>query len=181
MPETWTVDAGHKTITVKGKGGSPDEAFYIEIREGGTQAMKIKVSATLNANGEDKVRIPLDPGTYDVKIRASSFGVNGHDYLGKIVSNGTPSVSADTKSAPEVTTAVAVGSGTLTVSGTGTPGEAIKIVVSQNGAQVATFSGNLDGTGQGSHTFTLPTGTYDVEVTAPDPGGTVYDFLGESV
>jgi hypothetical protein len=59
--------------------------------------------------------------------------------------------------------------------GGGTPGEAITVVISQNGTVVKSKSGNLDDNGQGSFTFQpFAPGTYDVTITTAD--GTVYDF-----
>jgi hypothetical protein len=79
---------------------------------------------------------------------------------------------------PQVTT----GQGTITVQCMGDPNETYQIVVSQNGTQVATHSGQMDGNGNLSDTFQgLHAGTYDVTITAPSPGGTVCDFPGQVV
>jgi hypothetical protein len=72
-------------------------------------------------------------------------------------------------------TAMAVGgNGSITVSGSGQPGELITVVIRKGGALVKSKAGNLDGTGHGSFTFPVLPGTYDVSITAAD--GTVYDF-----
>lgn len=92
---------------------------------------------------------------------------------------GTP---VPQKTPPIVTSGAAVGAGKIKVEGTGQPNEQIKIDVLQDGVVKATYTGNLNNLGQGSYTFeNLPAGTYKVEVTAPHPGGTLYEYFGEEV
>jgi hypothetical protein len=68
------------------------------------------------------------------------------------------------------------GRGTITVTGHGTNGEAVMILLYKGGASAGSHGGFLDGA-QDSYQFTgLAAGTYDVKVIAPYPGGTTYDF-----
>jgi hypothetical protein len=183
MAGTWSIQ--HQgAITVRGS-GNPNEEIQIVVSKNGTQVAKS--STRLNAEGSRIYVFVLPPGTYDMKITAPSPGGTVHNYPGQIVAPGPPPAihvmvtapsTTSTKQAPIVTS----GQGSITVTGTGSPGEPIQIVVSQNGMPVKTVSGNLGAGGTGTITITpLSAGTYDVEVTAPSPNGTVFDFPGQVV
>jgi hypothetical protein len=193
MAEPFSVEAGVRTITIKGS-GSHNETIKIVVRKGGKQVAK--VSTKLDANGKGTDVLILDAGTYDVTITAPWPHGTVHANPPQIVQDGPlPFTVTLGQQPPAVTSVLQDGNsklapnvkadtGTLTVEGTGQPGEAIQIVITnQDGTPVPDmpFSGNLDSDGSGTVTFTLPQGTFDVEVTAPFPGGTVYDFLGRQV
>jgi hypothetical protein len=194
MAEPYSVDAGPSTITVKGSRGSPNETIQIGVSRGGHQVAK--VTTKLNANGEGTDVLILDAGTYDVTITAPWPHGTVYHNPNQIVQDGPLPFTVTPGQQPAAVTSVLQngnsklaphvkdGTGTLTVEGTGQPGEAIQIVITNhNGTPVPDmpFSGSLDGGGAGTHTFNLKKGTYDVEVTAPFPDGTVYDFLGRQV
>jgi hypothetical protein len=65
----------------------------------------------------------------------------------------------------------------ITVSGLGgRPGEKIRVqIIPQTGGTSVDETDTMLGT-TGSKTFPVVAGTYDVTVTAPTPGGTVYNF-----
>jgi hypothetical protein len=169
MAGQWSVVSGVRTITVQGSGGLPNESVGIVVSSSAKQVLKVKTQR--DANGECMNLLRLPAGSYDVDVTADGSGWTSHDSAINVL-DGVALLTA--KLAPIVTP----GQGSITVSGTGTPGEAISIVISQGGVIKKSKSGNLDASGQGTITIPLPPGTYDVEVTA---GGTVYDFLDQQV
>jgi hypothetical protein len=182
MAQSWQVTGG-QGITVHGKGGS-SIPFQIEIQNGASP--KLRVLSKLNESGEVKEVLILPNGDYKVIITVPPAGPVIKTQNVTVTPGGpeipivtTSSSAAQQKQGPILTPS----SGRLTVEGTGQQGQAIKIVITPNSGVIPAtpWTGNLGTTGSGSQTFTMPAGTYDVEVTAPNPGGTVYEFLGEVV